>query len=296
MSASTPRPLAVLAALLAVYIIWGSTYLAIHFALEGGFPPFLLGGTRFLMAGGLMFAFLRLRGEPMPDKAQWRNLAIMGALLLGLGNGMVNYAEQTVSSGLTAVAVASSAIWMGLFASLRGERPSRIEWIGIAIGFVGVIWLNAGQVVSGSLVGICALMLASVSWAYGSIWSRGRNLPSPFMTAAGQMLCGGVLMLLVGLATGERFVAMPSQKGWQAWGYLVVFGSILGFSAYIWLLKHVRPALAGSYAYVNPAIAVALGAWLAHEKASPSERVAMLVILAGVVVITLGKAATRRRG
>ncbi|PJK10184.1 drug/metabolite exporter YedA [Lysobacteraceae bacterium NML08-0793] len=290
---TTPRPLAVVAALLAVYVIWGSTYLAIHFALEGGFTPFLLGGFRFLLAGGLMYAVLRWRGLAAPTRGQWRNLWVMGALMLALGNGMVNYAEQTVSSGLTAVAVASSPIWMGLFALLRGERPSRMEWLGIAVGFIGVLWLNIDGMRGGSVLGLAALLFAALTWAYGSIWSRGRDLPSPFMTAAGQMLCGSALMLGIALFTGER-MAMPDAKGVAAFFYLVFFGSIVGFTAYIWLLHHVRPALAGSYAYVNPAIAVMLGAWLAGERASTSELGAMLVILAGVGVITFAKALKRR--
>lgn len=290
---TTPRPLAVVAALLAVYVIWGSTYLAIHFALKGGFTPFLLGGFRFLLAGGLMYAVLRWRGLAAPTRGQWRNLWVMGALMLALGNGMVNYAEQTVSSGLTAVAVASSPIWMGLFALLRGERPSRMEWLGIAVGFVGVLWLNIDGMRGGSVLGLAALLFAALTWAYGSIWSRGRDLPSPFMTAAGQMLCGSALMLGIALFTGEH-MAMPDAKGLAAFFYLVFFGSIVGFTAYIWLLHHVRPALAGSYAYVNPAIAVMLGAWLAGERASASELGAMLVILAGVGVITFAKALKRR--
>lgn len=292
-ASATPRPLAIAIALLAVYVIWGSTYLAIHFALEGGFTPFLLGSLRFLLAGGLMFVVLRWRGVAAPTRAQWRNLWVMGGLLLALGNGMVNYAEQTVSSGLTAVAVASSPIWMGIFALLRGERPSRMEWLGIAVGFVGVMWLNIDGMRGGSVAGLLALLFAALAWAYGSIWSRGRDLPSPFMTAAGQMLCGSVLMLGIALISAER-MAMPDARGLAAFFYLVFFGSIIGFSAYIWLLHHVRPALAGSYAYVNPAIAVMLGAWLAGERARASELGAMLVILAGVVVITSAKALKRR--
>ncbi len=292
---TAPRPLAIALALASVYLIWGSTYLGIRFALEGGFPPFMLGALRFLVAGSLVFAVLRWRGDTAPTLPQWGNLAVMGLLLLAFGNGMVNYAEQTVSSGLAAVAVASAPIWMGLFSMMRGERPKPIEWIGIAIGFVGVVWLNAGGAMSGSPNGLVALLVASLAWSFGSIWSRGRNLPSPFMTAAGQMLCGGVIMLAISLASGERFAAMPDARGWAAWAYLVVFGSIIGFTAYIWLLHHVRPTLASSYAYVNPAIAVVLGAWLAGERASVAEFGAMAVILGGVVVITLGKARKPKR-
>ncbi|MFC5570195.1 drug/metabolite exporter YedA [Lysobacter yangpyeongensis] len=282
--------LTVALALAAVYLIWGSTYLAIRFALEGGLPPLLMAGIRFIIAGGLMFVVLRARGEPVPTRAQWLNTAVMGALLLGLGNGLVTMAEQWVSSGIAAVAVASAPLWMALFAAMRGQHPNRLEWIGLAIGFVGVLWLNAGGTLGGQMRGLVALLIAAVAWSFGSIWSRGRDLPSPFMTSAAQMLCGGVLMLGVGLALGERFDGWPTTKGLLSVGYLIVFGSIIGFSAYIWLLHHVRPALAGSYAYVNPAIAVVLGGWLASERFSAADLGAMAVILAGVVAITMAKA------
>jgi drug/metabolite transporter (DMT)-like permease len=289
-STTPPASGRVLLALAAVYLIWGSTYLAIRFALEGGFPPFLLGGIRFVIAGSLMYAFLRGRGLPAPTRAQWGNAAVMGVLLLLLGNGMVNLAETRVSSGLAAVAVASAPLWMGVFAALRGQHPSRIEWIGLGIGFLGVLWLNAGSSLSASKLGMVALLVATVAWSFGSIWSRGRDLPSPFMTSAAQMLCGGVAMCIVGALAGERLHGMPSAHGLAAFAYLIVFGSIIGFSAYIWLLHHVRPALAGSYAYVNPAIAVVLGAWLARERFGAHELLAMGVILLGVVAITLAKA------
>lgn len=284
-----PRGLAVLLALAAVYVIWGSTYLGIRFALEGGYPPLLMAGGRFLLAGLLMFGVLRWRGTPMPTRAQWKNLAVMGLLMMGLGNGMVTLAEQWVSSGLTAVAVASAPLWMALFSSIRGQHPKRLEWIGLCIGFVGVVWLNAGSTLSGSQNGLIALLIAPIAWAFGSIWSRGRDMPSPFMSAAGQMICGGVMMLTAGVVTGESFQGMPTLKGTLAVAYLVTFGSIIGFTAYVWLLDHVRPTLAGSYAYVNPVIAVMLGAWLAAESFTAHDLGAMLVILLGVVAITLAK-------
>jgi drug/metabolite transporter (DMT)-like permease len=278
-------------ALAAVYLIWGSTYLAIRFALEGGFPPFLLGGIRFAIAGAVLYGVLRLRGMAAPTRAQWGNAAVMGVLLLLLGNGMVNLAEQTVSSGMAAVAVASAPLWMGIFAAMRGDRPTRLEWVGLAIGFVGVLWLNADSSLTASPKGLVALLVASVAWSYGSIWSRGRDLAPPFMNAAAQMLCGGVAMLVVGLVLGERMHALPTPTALGAFAYLVVAGSWIGFSAYVWLLGNVRPALAGSYAYVNPAIAVMLGAALAGERFAAAELVAMGVILLGVVAISLAKAA-----
>jgi len=282
---------AVVLALAIVYLVWGSTYLAIRFALEGGYPPLLMvAGSRFVVAGAAMYAFLRWRGVPAPTRAQWLRLAFMGALLLGMGNGLVTLAEQSVSSGLAAVAVASMPVWMALFGAMRGQRSNRAEWLGIAVGFAGVVWLNAGSSLTASPKGVFMLLIAPIAWAFGSVWSRGRNLPSPFMTAAGQMICGGVLLTIIGLLVGERFNGDWTPQGTVALAYLAVFGSIIAFSAYVWLLQNARPALVGSYAYVNPVIAVALGTWLAQERFSAHDLGATAVILAGVVIITLGKA------
>lgn len=282
--------LAVAIALALVYLVWGSTYLGIRLALEGGYPPLLMAGGRFIVAGGLMYGVLRWRGYAAPTRAQWKSLTFLGIALLLLGNGLVCVAEQTVSSGLAAVAIASMPLWMGLFGAMRGQHPARIEWVGIAIGFLGVVWLNSGSALTASPKGLIMLLLAPISWAYGSVWSRGRDLPAPFMSAAGQMLCGGVVMLMVGALLGERFHAWPTFQGTLAVAYLALFGSIVAFSAYIWLLHHVRPAVAGSYAYINPVIAVALGAWLANESFGLHDLGAMAMILLGVVVITLAKA------
>ena len=287
---ASASPLAIVLALAAVYVVWGSTYLAIRFALEGGWPPLLMGGLRFIASGLVLYAVLRWRGLAAPTLAQWRNAAFMGVLLLGMGNGLVCIAEQTVSSGLAAVAVASVPLWMALFAALRGEHPRRAEWIGLGVGFAGVAWLNAGSSLAASPTGLVALLVAAIAWSYGSIWSRGRDLPPPFMAAAAQMLCGGAAMLVAGLALGERFDGWPTPRGLLSVGYLATMGSLVGFSAYVWLLRHVRPALAGSYAYVNPVIAVLLGTWLAGERFGPQDLGAMAVVLAGVVAITLARA------
>ena len=294
-SRTPPGAMAVVLALGAVYLVWGSTYLGIRFALEGGWPPLLMAGCRFLVAGGLLYAALRMRGVQPPTRAQWRDLWLMGLLLLGLGNGMVCIAQQTVSSGLAAVAVASCPLWIGLFAALRGERPSRLETVGLAIGFAGIAWLNAGSSLTASPQGLFALLVAPLAWAFGSVWSRSRALPSPFMAAAAQMLCGGVLMTVGGLLIGERIEAMPTTRGWLAVSYLAVFGSIVAFSAYAWLLQNVRASLLGSYAYVNPVIAVLLGTLLAGERFSAHDIGAMSVILAGVVAITVASARRRRQ-
>jgi drug/metabolite transporter (DMT)-like permease len=290
-----PGGLAVAFALAAVYLIWGSTYLGIRFALEGGYPPLLaVSGVRFVIAGTALYAVLRWRGVAAPTRAQWKTLAMMGAMMLLLGNGFVVLAEKTVSSGLAAVAVASMPLWMGLFGALRGQRSSHQEWLGIGVGFIGVVWLNAGSSLTASPTGLILLLIAPVAWAFGSVWSRGRDLPSPFMTAAAQMISGGVIIVLAALATGERFEAVPTLSGTMSVAYLIVFGSIIAFTAYVWLLHHVRPALASSYAYINPPIAVLFGALLAGERFTAHDLGAMAVILAGVVIITLAKARTTK--
>ena len=279
-------------ALAAVYVIWGSTYLAIRIALEG-YPPFLLGAIRMLLAGALMYAVLRWRGVPAPTRPQWRRLWWLSIFMVLLSNGLVNVAEREVSSGMAAVAVASMPLWAALFALARGERPRRVEWLGLAVGFAGVLWLNAGGTLAATPVGMVMLLVAPVAWAWGSIWSRGRDLPTPFMSAAGQMLTGGLWMLAAALVTGERMTAWPSLQASLALFYLVGFGSIVGFTAYIWLLHHVRPVLATSYAYVNPPIAVLFGVLLAGEVISDNEIAATAVILAGVAVITLARSQPR---
>ena len=282
-------PAKVMLALASVYLVWGSTYLGIRIGLEG-YPPFLMGGLRFLAAGLLLYGFLRWRGGAAPSRAQWQNAAVLGVLMMLLGNGLVNLAETSVSSGLAAIAVASMPLWAGVFGALRGHHPSRGEWLGLGIGFAGVVWLNFGSQMSASVVGMIALLMAPVSWAFGSVWSRDRNLPEPFMSTAAQMLCGGAAMILLGLLLGERIHQVPPLRATLAVAYLAGFGSIIGFSAYVWLLHNVRPALATSYAYINPPIAVLLGALLLGEHVDAHVIGAMAVILAGVLIITRARA------
>lgn len=282
-------PAAVVLALVLLYVLWGSTYLAIRFALES-YPPFLLGAIRMSVAGAVMYAVLRARGNPPPTRRQWRTLWWLSIFMVLLSNGLVTLAETEVGSGLAAIAVASMPLFAGLFALLRGRRPARIEWIGLLIGFVGVVWLNAGSGLASSLLGLVCLTIAPIAWAWGSIWSRDQDLPPPFMSASGQMLAGSVWMLLAAGLHGERMTALPSLDATLALLWLIVAGSILGFTAYIWLLHHVRPVLATSYAYVNPPIAVLFGAVLAGELFTTHDLGAMAVILLGVVIITLTKA------
>ncbi|HPW33454.1 MAG TPA: drug/metabolite exporter YedA [Arenimonas sp.] len=283
-----PSKAAVLSALIAVYILWGSTYYGIKIALQD-YPPFLLTSIRMLIAGGLMFIVLRLRGVAAPTRKQWRAIFVLAILLTVLSNALVNLAEETVSTGLVAIGVAAMPLWAGLFSAMRGEHPSAREWFGIAIGFAGVLWLNIGTEMNAGWAGLLAVLIAPISWAWGSIWSRKQDLPAPFMSAASQMLVGSVFACIVGLALGERITEMPALIPTLAMLYLVVAGSIFGFTAYIWLLHHVRPALATSYAYVNPVIAVAIGALLLGEKFNSSAIGAMLLILFGVVLMTVKK-------
>ncbi|MHA6205172.1 drug/metabolite exporter YedA [Dyella soli] len=275
-------------ALLALYVIWGSTYLGIRFALES-YPPFLLAGIRFLGAGIALIAFLRLRGAALPTRRQWRNAACTGVLLLGFGNGLVCFAEQHVSSGIAAVAVASMPLFAALFSGMYGEWPNRRETVGLVIGFVGVVVLNLGSGLSGSRIGAFALLVAAMSWAFGSAWSRRQDMPSGPMNTAAQMLCASVALLLVGLVTGEQLPAHPTVRATAAVVYLAVFGSIVAFSAYLYVLKHARPALATSYAYVNPPVAVLFGVMLAGEHVGPYDLAGMAIILLGVGAITLAR-------
>lgn len=278
-------PAKVLFALFAVYVLWGSTYYAIRIALPE-YPPFLLTAARMFIAGGLMYAVLRWRGVPSPSAHQWRVLSILAIYMTVLSNALVNLAAVGVSTGLVAIGVAAMPLWAGLFSALRGHHPSRGEWLGLVVGFAGVIWLNMGSEVRGSTVGAIALLVAPIAWAWGSIWSRSQKLPDPFMSAAAQMLVGSVMALAIGLAIGERMHAWPTLAPTLGMLYLVVAGSIIGFTAYVWLLHHVRPALATSYAYVNPPIAMLFGAWLLGEHFDAHGIGAMAVILAGVAIIT----------
>ncbi|MEO7064211.1 MAG: drug/metabolite exporter YedA [Dokdonella sp.] len=285
-----PR-LLVPAALIALYFVWGSTYLAIRIGLTS-YPPFLMAAIRFLCAGAALYAFLRWRGMSTPTRPQWINAALTGTMLLGLGNGLVCYAEQSVASGLAAVAVASMPLFAAVFGGLYGQWPARMEWLGLGIGFAGVIALNLGGSMTGAPLGALALVVAAAAWAFGSIWSRRRNMPPAAMNTAAQMLTGGAALLVFSLLLGERWPAAPTREASLAIAYLAIAGSLVGFSAYLYLLNTVRPTLATSYAYVNPPVAVLVGAVFAGEVVHSLDIVAMAVILAGVALITLAR--TRR--
>lgn len=289
MTTHTPRERWLIGlSLLALYLIWGSTYLAMLFAIEG-FPPFMMAGVRFVVAGGLLYGYLRLRGAPAPTREQWASCSAVGTLLLLGGNGAVAYAEQTVASGIAALVVATVPLWTLLFAALWKKYPTRRELLGVLVGFAGIVVLNLQGNLRGSPGGALILLLASASWAFGSVWSWRLPLPGGMMNSAAQMLGGGFALMAVSFAFGERLAGIPSLMATAALAYLVVFGSFVAFSAYQYLLHTVRPAVATSYAYVNPPIAVLLGVMLAGEHLSAMEMAGMGVVLAGVVLVMVKK-------
>lgn len=284
----------ILAALAAVYIIWGSTYLAIRFAVET-LPPFLMAGVRFTVAGAILYGWRRARGVPRPTAAQWKAATVVGALMLLGGNGGVVWAEQWIESGTTALIVASVPFWMVLLDWLRpsGHRPPARVWAGILIGFGGVLLLMGGPGTAPEYTtAFIVLLLASIAWAAGSLYSRSASLPAPLLATGMQMLTGGLLLLLAGAATGEVGGLDPgafSMRSVLALLYLIVFGALIGYSAYVWLLRVTEPALASTYAYVNPVVAVILGWLLAGERMSLGITLAGAVIVAGVVLITTSR-------
>ena len=278
------RSPAVLAALLTVYLVWGSTYLAIRFALES-FPPFFFAGIRFAVGGLLFYAWLRARGAPAPTRRQWGSAALLGLLLLTVGNGGVVIAQQHVGSALAATMVATLPLWAALFAGLWGRWPRGLEWLGLAIGFVGIVLLNLeGDFVANPMMAL-VLIVASASWAFGSLYSRRIDIAPGMMNAATQMLMAGIWLLGLSLLRGEALAVTPSLKAVLAVAYLTVFGSILAFSAYVWLVANVKPTVATSYAYVNPVVALMLGMAFAGERLGAVGFVAMAMILAGVALL-----------
>src|SRR5712692_3031987 len=285
---SMRKPLLIILSLLSLYFIWGGTYLAMRIALQG-FPPFILAGVRQLTAGIILFLFLRLRKHESPTRKQWLTAIIVGGLLLVVGNGGVVFAEQWVSSGLAALALGAIPLWTALFSGLFGRWPRPIEWCGLVIGFAGLVLLNLENGLHANPLGAIILLIAPISWALGSILSQ--RLPSPkgLMASAAQMLVGGVMLFIVGSAIGERMTAFPGPRALGAMVYLIVGGSLIGFTAYGYLLRHVRPAMATSYAYVNPLVAVGLGVALAGEHITLIGVLAMLTILSGVGLVSLGR-------
>lgn len=282
----------IFAALAVVYLVWSSTYLAVrHMVAE--LPPMLSGGVRFLLASALLFGVQRLRGAAMPVRGTWPLAAASGVLLFTLGNGLVCVAETRTSSSVAAVACASTPLFVALFGVLRGERPSAREALGIVAGLAGVAVLFAGRDLRVAGVRGALLFLAPVAWAGGTVLARRSRGSSPMTFAAQQMLCGGAAMGVVGAVWGERFPAQVSAEALGAFGWLVVMGSVVAFPAYTFLVQNARPAVVTSYAYVNPALAVLLGAAVGGEALSASTLGSLALVVVAVLLATTGGA---RRG
>lgn len=275
--------------LAATWLVWGSTYLAIKFALVS-FPPFFQMGTRFLFAGVLLMAWMRWRGAPWPDATQWRNALVVGTLMLGGGMGGTAYSELTVGSGLVVAFIAVVPLMIAALNRLYGVKPGRLELAGIAVGLAGVLMLTQGAGFQASPVGLAAIAIACVTWSIGSVLSQ-RSLPlAPGATGfASEMICGGVVLLLISLIAGETPTWPPQPLAVAAWFYLVVFGSLIAFNAYMVLLAQASAGLASSYTFVNPVIAMLLGVAVAGEVVTGFEWLAAGVVLVGVVLMLRGR-------
>ena len=292
-----PRRIWIVVAFAAVYLIWGSTYLGILFAIQA-IPPFLMAGTRFFLSGIIMYAISRFTSSPKPEFITWRSALIIGACLLLCGNGGVTISEKWVPTGLASLLVATVPIYMALLGWITGisSRPTPIVWLGLAGGFAGVGILvtpaltNLSQSPHNHLaLGMSILLLASLIWSIGSLYSRtAKNSPSFFLAAGQQMICGGALLLLLGLALGEHHDFDPGNLTPRATGafiYLVLIGALVGYTAYFWLLRHCDPAKVATYAYVNPVVAVLLGTTFAGESLTLRTLLAAGLIIGSVAMV-----------
>lgn len=294
-TSSRPALLPLVAAFAAVYLIWGSTYLLIRFAIES-IPPFAMASMRFLTAGALLFAWSKATGAPWPRRLEWRSAALIGVGMLCLSHGGVVFAETRIPSGLAAVLIGVTPIYVTVLEWLfiTRRRPHGQTLLGLAVGLVGVIWLiGPASVLPGKpidLVGAVAVLIGSMGWASGSLYSRHAPLPqSATMGTAMEMLAGGAGLALMALVAGQWSHVHPATitlRSWLSLGYLIVFGSLIAFSAYIWLLKHVSPSRASTYAYINPVVAVLLGWLFGGEVLTTRHWIASGLVIAAVVLIT----------
>jgi drug/metabolite transporter (DMT)-like permease len=291
---TSPKPPGwlIAASLLAVYIIWGTTYFAIKVGIEGA-APFFLVGTRFLVAGGLLLGWQGIRGQPMPLARQWRGAALIGFLLLVVGNGGVAVAEHWVSSGATVALISvmplATALWSGVF----GEWPRRLEWSAIVVGGIGAAVMLMGRDLQGSLVGTLVILLGTTCWSLGTVLSRRVDIPHGPTGFGAEMLAAGVMALGVSIVLGERWELPTSPRVWWAWVYLVLFGSVVAFSAYRFVVERVSSTLASTYAYVNPPVALFVGWWLGKESFSTNTLVGLPIVLAAVALLAWVQARSR---
>lgn len=298
MSADRPPLRAYVLAFTTIYLVWGSTYLAIRVAV-GSMPPFAMAAARFALAGALLLGFLRLRGAAWPTPRQWKDALITGVFLLAGGNGMVTWAEQTIPSSITALLIGSGPVFVVLmeWAWPGGTRPAPLTFFAMLLGFAGVAWLAAPWETTGAgaldPAGVAGILFACVSWAVGAIYGRHVRDPAPpFVAAAAQMLAGSAVLALVAGVRGDFAawdLAATEPRAWGAFVYLIFAGSLAGYSSFVWLVKHTTPARAATYAYVNPVVAVFLGWLLLDEPISARTLVASAVILTAVALVGLAK-------
>jgi drug/metabolite transporter (DMT)-like permease len=297
-----PPPLAaVVSAFAAIYLIWGSTYLGMRVAIES-MPPFAMAAARFLIAGLTLYAFVRLRGAARPTPRQWRENALIGTLLLLGGNGLVVWAEQFIPSGVAALVIGLTPVFFVLaeWAWPGGQRPTALMFLGLVLGFAGVGWLAAPWESAPTQAlhpgGLVALIVACALWTIGSVFSRHARDPAPPFVASGmQMLCGGAALGLAALVRGEWMTIDPeaiTARSWWAFGYLVLVGSLVGFSTFVWLMKHSTPARVSTYAYVNPVVAVFLGWWILDERVDANIVWPAVLIVLAVMLITFQRSRT----
>jgi drug/metabolite transporter (DMT)-like permease len=287
--------------LIALYLVWGTTYLAIRFAVQT-IPPFLMAGSRFLVAGLILYVWRRLAGDPAPTARQWRSATIIGLLLLLGGNGVVSWAEQHVASGIAALMIASIPLWIAVIDALRpgGIRPDLRIVAGLLLGFAGMALLitssgGSTQTAGRDLLGLLALLGAALIWSIGSIYARDADMPQSALLGTGiEMLGGAAGLFFVGTITGEWTQVHPqaiASSSLIGLAYLVVFGSLIGFVSYTWLLRHAPLSLVSTYAYVNPIVAIFVGAWLGKEVINGRIILSALIIIGSVVVINLSRQA-----
>lgn len=292
-------------ALISLYIVWGSTYLAIRFAVET-IPPFFHASLRFLISGAILFIWRRAAGDAKPTRGNWKSTAIVGTLLLLGGNGLVALAEKTVPSGIAALMVSTSPFWLVLFESLRtnGVKPTWLSILGLIIGFGGVFLLIGPAEITGSKqafdsFGIILLLCAPFLWSLGSIYARGADLPkSTLMSTGMQMLTGSVSLFIVSVVTGELngfSFGQVSMRSWEGLIYLITFGSLVGFVAYGWLLHNAPVSLFSTYAFVNPVVAVFLGWLFANEELNGRIAVASAIIIGSVILINYARQVSARK-
>jgi drug/metabolite transporter (DMT)-like permease len=277
-----------LGSLAAVYVIWGSTYLAMRIVVHEGLPPLLSGALRFLSAGIVMLGYALHKGARLPGLRDWLRVAPVGLFLFVGGNGFVSIASQSLPSGGVAVVCATMPLWVGVLGAAVGERPTAREWSSLAIGFIGVLVLLGSPSLAGKPVHIGVAIASPALWAAGSLLARRTRdvggTHAPFIGPALQMLTGGAALALLALVRGERLTGAATAHAWMALGYLWLFGSLVAFTAYAWLLRNARPVLATSYAYVNPVLAVLIGAALYGEPLSWTTGVANVLIVGAVML------------